>query len=319
MGRTAIAIDLGGTKCAGALIDAEGRILDQGKLLLGSRQGEEVGILISDLCQDLYHKASAQGIAVAGVGISVPGISYQKTGTVWAPNIPGWTDYPLKKFIESALPEKITVLVDNDRACCILGETWLGAAKGSRNAIFLTVGTGIGAGILIDGRILRGADDIAGAIGWLALETEYLEKYRQFGCFEYHASGDGLVREAEDLLADPDLFRDSMLRGKELDASAIFYAYGKKDHVALQVVERAVRLWGKTAANLVSLFNPEMIIFGGGIFGPASFLIDAIHEEAVRWAQPVSMKKVRIVSSIMGSNAPLLGAAKKVMENDTNL
>jgi glucokinase len=87
----------------------------------------------------------------------------------------------------------------------------------------------------------------------------------------------------------------------------------------LKVVERAVGLWGKTAANLVSLFNPEMIIFGGGIFGPASFLIRAIHREATRWAQPVSMKKVRIVSSITGSNAPLLGAAKKVLENDTHL
>lgn len=317
MGRTAIAIDLGGTKCSGALIDADGRIHEPVKLLLGTRQGDEVGTLISDVCLELFRKAGEK--EVAGIGISVPGISYRNTGNVWAPNIPGWTDYPLKKYIETTFPEKTRVVVDNDRACCILGETWLGASRGCRNAIFLTVGTGIGAGILIDGRILRGADDIAGAIGWLALESDYLEKYRQFGCFEYHASGDGLVREAQDLLADPDNFADSILRGKNFNASEILEAFGKKDDLAQEVVGKAVRLWGKASANLVSLFNPEMIIFGGGIFGPASFLIGAIRNEATRWAQPVSINKVSIVGSVTGSNAPLLGAAKKILEDDTRL
>lgn len=317
MGRTAIAIDLGGTKCSGALIDADGRIHDPMKLMLGSRKGDEVGELISGLCLELYRKAGDN--EVVGIGISVPGISYQHTGKVWAPNIPGWTEYPLKKYLESAFPEKVGVNVDNDRACCILGETWLGVAQGCRNAIFLTVGTGIGAGILIDGRILRGADDIAGAIGWLALESDYLEEYRQFGCFEYHASGDGLVRETRDLLRDPGKYKNSILRDNHIDASAILEAYGRKDALAQAVVGRAVSLWGKASANLVSLFNPEMIIFGGGIFGPASFLIESIRQEAVRWAQPVSINKVRIVSSVTGSNAPLLGAAKKVLENDTRI
>jgi glucokinase len=319
MQRTAIAIDLGGTKCAGALINAEGRILESEKVMLGSRQGDEVAGLIHDLCFELFDKAESRGNRVIGMGISVPGISDQDTGVVWAPNIPGWSAYPLKKSIETSLPSKIPVMVDNDRACCILGETWLGAAKNCRNAIFLTVGTGIGAGILIDGRILRGADDIAGAIGWLALESEYLENYRQFGCFEYHASGDGLVRETEDLLKETGKEMGSLLRENGLTASAIIDAYEKKDKLAEMVISRAVRLWGKASANLVSLFNPEIIIFGGGLFGPAQILIDAIRDEAARWAQPVSIKKVRIVGSLTGSDAPLLGAAKKVLEHDANI
>jgi glucokinase len=312
MQQTAIAIDLGGTKCAGALIDSDGKILESEKYLLGSREGEEVAGLIYDLAFYLYNKAEEKYPPVAGIGISVPGISYQLTGKVWAPNIPGWSEFSLKKYMEDRFPVPIAVKVDNDRACCILGETWLGVAKGRKDAIFLTVGTGIGAGILVDGRILRGADDIAGAIGWLALESEYLDGYKDFGCFEYHASGDGLVREARDLLKNDPNERQSMLKTNHLTASDILKAYQKQDVIAVKVIQKAIGLWGKTSANLVSLFNPEMIIFGGGIFGPAKVLIEAIREEAIRWAQPISIRKVNIVSSSLGSAAPLLGAAKMI-------
>ncbi len=315
MQQTVIAIDLGGTKCAGALVNADGQILESEKYILGSKEGDEVGGMIHDLCLHLYEKVKKKHEPVTGIGISVPGISYQNTGKVWAPNIPGWSDYPLKKYLESSLPVEIPVKVDNDRACCILGETWLGVAKGSKNAIFLTIGTGIGAGILVDGRILRGADDIAGAIGWLALETEYLEKYKNFGCFEYHASGDGLVREAKDLLSIEENKQVSRLKTHDLTASDILGAYQDQDVVAEKVIRKAVSLWGKTSANLVSLFNPEMIIFGGGMFGPAEFLIGSIREEATRWAQPISITKVKIVSSSLGSAAPLLGAARMILEN----
>ncbi len=312
MQQTAIAIDLGGTKCAGAIINSEGKILESEKYLLGSKEGEEVADLIYDLCRYLYHETEKKYPQVAGIGISVPGISYQQTGKVWAPNIPGWSDFPLKKYLEDRFTVPLTIKVDNDRACCILGETWLGVAKGKKDAIFLTVGTGIGAGILVDGRILRGANDIAGAIGWLALESEYLEGYKDYGCFEYHASGDGLVREALDLLNTDSNNPQSKLKSTQLSASDILEAFRKKDVIAEKVIQKAIRLWGKTSANLVSLFNPEMIIFGGGLFGPAKILIDAIREEAHRWAQPISIRKVNIVSTSLGSDAPLLGAAKMI-------
>jgi glucokinase len=318
MHQIAIAIDLGGTKCAGAVINSEGQILESEKYLLGERKGEEVAGLIYDLSNNLYNKAGKKYSGVAGIGISVPGISYHHSGKVWAPNIPGWSEFPLKQYLQDRFADLLAILVDNDRACCILGESWLGAARGKKNAIFLTVGTGIGAGILVDGRILRGADDIAGAIGWLALESEYQEGYKEFGCFEYHASGDGLVREARDLLSTnpPPL---TVLKKADLTASGILEAYQKKDEIAEKVIQKAVRLWGKTAANLVSLFNPEMIVFGGGIFGPAKLLIEDIRGEAARWAQPISIRKVKIVSSSLGNSAPLLGAAKMIFLHDEKI
>jgi glucokinase len=317
--KTAISIDLGGTKCAGAVIDVQGQLLHSNKKLLESRAGQEVSDLIGDLCLGLAEKAGDNNWHIQGIGISVPGISYLTTGKVWAPNIPGWTDFPLKKKIEDFFPEGTPVIIDNDRACCILGETWLGAASGSQNAIFLTVGTGIGAGILVDGKILRGVDDIAGAIGWLALESEFLDGYKTYGCFEYHASGEGLVREAENLLRTGANHEATVLKVDNLSAASIMEAYQNQDPVAEQVIRKAVRLWGKASANLISLFNPEIIIFGGGIFGPAKILIESIRIEAARWAQPISVRKVKIVSSILGNNAPLFGAAKLIFDTNATL
>ncbi len=311
MQKSVIAIDLGGTKCAGALINSSGEILESKKYKISSREGDGVAYLINDMCIQLSEKARDNAFKIEGIGISVPGISYQNSGCVWAPNIPGWVDYPLKEFIETNYPHKIPVLIDSDRACCILGESWLGAALGCKHAIFLAVGTGIGAGILIDGKILRGANDIAGAIGWMALESEYLEDYKKYGCFEYHASGDGLVRITRNWIGKS----ETTLNIKDLKAERIFEAYEQHNPLALRVIDQAIRFWGKALANLISLFNPEIIILGGGVFGPGEIFIESIRTEASRWAQPISMKKVTIVKSSLGNHAQLFGAAKLIFDS----
>ena len=160
MQKTFISIDLGGTKCAGALISEEGEILNNTKNRIAGLKGEEVSNAILSIILDLKGTLPS-GHSLDGVGISVPGISNQKDDTVWAPNIPGWDHYPLKAFLEKNLGNKMAIHIDSDRACCICGEVWQGAAKGYNNAIFLAFGTGIGAGVLIDGKVLRGSSDIA--------------------------------------------------------------------------------------------------------------------------------------------------------------
>src|SRR5664279_2096262 len=308
---TVIGIDLGGTKLAGALFSSNGKLLKKSVVPLEGRQGQAVGALVCQDVRALLAAARAKGLRVSAIGISVPGISYSKTGKVWAPNIPGWEDYPLRREILAALPDKrIRVVIDCDRAAYILGETWRGVAKGCRNAIFLAVGTGIGAGILIDGRILRGAHDIAGAIGWLALDRPFRPEYVGCGCFEYHASGAGLAKVANELLTpSPGGPPNAPSLHHSFDSARdVFAAYDQGDPLAKQVIVQAVEFWGMTVANLVSLFNPEKIIFGGGVFGPASQFLGDIYAEAQKWAQPISIKQVKLQASKLGGDAGLYGA-----------
>ena len=175
-----IALDLGGTKLAAALFSDNGDILSKTNNSLDKRQGGEVGKLIFQKVNEILDKAEAMNEIVSAIGICVPGIAHAKTGKVWAPNIPGWDDYPLLEELRQSMNnKKIEIKIDSDRACYILGEVWKGNAHGCRDAIFLSVGTGIGAGILINNEVLRGSNDIAGAIGWMAQPAEILNSMHQ--------------------------------------------------------------------------------------------------------------------------------------------
>ena len=292
-----VAIDLGGTKLASALFSQDGELLRRDSVLLDGREGRDVGALIVERVTAL----DAGDGGVMAVGVAVPGIYRAERGTVWAPNIAGWDDYPLGAELRNALGPGVRVRVDSDRAACVLGEAWCGAARGCENVAFVTVGTGIGVGLLVDGRVLRGHADIAGAIGWLAVRQPYLSGYRDCGCLEHHASGPGLLKVARE-------------RGSPIQTTNdLFDAYNAGDSIATAVLDDAIALWGMMAANLVSLFNPQMIVFGGGIFGPAARFLDRIRDEAARWAQPISMRQVRFVVSSLGGDAPLFGAASLVL------
>ena len=306
-----VGIDLGGTKLAAAIFNNEGKILHKELAPLEKRQGTEVGELIKDMVKALLALADKNKIEINAIGACIPGISYSKTGKVWAPNIPGWDNFPLLDELTSILTSpKIKVKIDSDRACYILGENWQGAAKGCRDAIFLAVGTGIGAGILVNGEVLRGSNDIGGAIGWLALNRPFHQKYVSCGCFEYYASGDGLARAAKEFLEE-DKNYSGILKSKplgEVTSRDVFEAYKTKDPISVKVLNLAVEFWGMTAANLVSLFNPEKIIFGGGVFGPAVQFMDAIMAEARKWSQPISINHVKLEASTLGGDAGLIGA-----------
>ena len=310
-----IAIDLGGTKIAAALFPARGEPTHRESVALEGRTGRDVGALLVEQVRSLLEAAQQSGDPATGVGIAVPGIYRAATQTVWAPNIPGWDDYPLVEEVRAAVPDGVTVRVDSDRACAILGETWRGGAAGARNAIFLVVGTGIGAGILSEGRIVRGIGDAAGAIGWLALERPYREGYEAVGCFEYHASGPGIAAKARRFIEADDSYDGELRCGDlaTLTAHDVFAAFEDWDPIAVRVLDEAVLYWGMAVANLVSLFNPETIIFGGGVFGPAAQFLERIREEAARWAQPISIRQVELRASQLGDDAVLYGAGRLAM------
>lgn len=305
-----IGLDLGGTKLAAALFDADGRAIVKRSLPLEKREGHAVGELIVSQVRRLLQTGEQRNLAVRAVGICVPGIVQPKTGRVWAPNIPGWEDYPLKAEIKAAVSaQAVKVAIDSDRSASILGEAWQGAARECRNAIFLAVGTGIGAGILMDGRVLNGAHGIAGAIGWMALDRPFRADYIACGCFESHASGEGIASVAREAVARRRGYSGPLRTKSALTAHDVFAAYETGDDIAKEVLTEAIELWGMASANLISLFNPERIVFGGGVFGPATQFIEAIETEARRWAQPVAMKQVTFCASQLEGDAALHGAA----------
>jgi len=311
-----LSIDLGGTKIASAIFTEKGDLLVRRNITLNNRQGHEVGAIIKEQIDNLMLSPVLKGDSIESIGVSVPGISYQERGTVWSPNIPGWENYPLLDEIK-AISGDIPVTIDSDRACYILGEYWKGNAQGCREAVFLAVGTGIGAGILVNGEILRGSHDIAGSIGWMALKRPYKDKYKGCGCFEYHASGEGIAKVAREYISQQNSYKGKLAGKKTSDISSydVMDAYNKGDSLAKKVMDESIEYWGMAVANLVSIFNPEKIILGGGLFGPAKSLIPDIRKEAEKWAQPISIKHVIIDSSALGGDAGVYGAAYMAMKS----
>lgn len=305
-----IALDMGGTKIEGAVVLPDGTTALNCRNLLAGATGREVAEIAAATARKLIDEAHVLDIEVTAVGVCVPGIVYSETGTVWAPNVPGWECFPLHHFLTSALPG-LPVYIDSDRSCAIYGETWTGVAAEARNAVFFAVGTGIGLGIKIDGHVIHGHSDIAGAAGWMALQTPAELKYKACGCFEYYASGNGIGARARGLIRDG--AEGCRLPGskpvEQITSHDVFDAYDHGDAIATSVLHKAVKMWGMASANIVSLLNPEVIIWGGGVFGPAVRFIDDIRAEAALWAQPVAMGQVRYVASHASGNPILQGAA----------
>lgn len=305
-----IGADLGGTKLSVAVCSADGVILHQRTHALDGRGGAEAGAFVASVIASEAEACAAIDQPVMSVGLCVPGIA-RPEGTVWAPNIDGWTEYPLRQEVADAVGG-LPVAMASDRSAYILGETWKGHAQGADHAVYLAVGTGIGAGILVDGQILEGAHGVAGAIGWMVLNAVKDDEGRVLGSFETQASGEGMVRQAMRIVSERPGYSGVLLResGKALSTPDLFEAFDQGDIIAIEVVEGCIRLWGMAVANLVSLFNPQVVVMGGGVFGPAARFLPEIRKEAERWAQPVAFRQTRIEVSALGTDAGLYGACR---------
>jgi glucokinase len=303
-----IAVDLLSTRVTCAAISKSGLILEKETTDINGMSGRAVSSLISQRMENIIRNFLSKPIHITSAGVGVPGIYFSKTGEVWAPNISGWQNYNLKKDMNSFLTDhKILVKIASKRTCDILGEKWLGAARKHRNAIFLSIGNGIGAGILIDGKILHGFNDGAGASGWMALKDTFCDEFREHGCFEFLASAKGIVNLIQKAIKGKNNY-SGILRKDGIGIQEIFTALEMKDPVAIEVMKIVVEYWGIAAANLVNLFNPEILIWGGTLFGPAVKLIPRIQKEAEKWSHPLFFNQVKFVSSQLGENAGLFGA-----------
>jgi glucokinase len=305
------AVDLGGTKIASALFTLGGRPVFRAKVQVDRRGGQAVREQIILLYYQLEAEARSRKGRLPAVGICVLGVVKPASGLVWAPNIKGWKDFQLLRHLKREINCPVSVV--SDRTAYVLGEAWKGAAKGKRNVIYLAVGTGIGAGIMAEGLVIHGEGDLAGAVGWMALNREFKRGYQQVGCFEWEASGGALARKARALISSyPEAFvssgKDS--RSDKNQVEIVCEAARRGQTEAVKLVEEIQDYLAMGVANLVSAFNPEVVVLGGGLFQSPDLFFEPLQKKFRLWAQPLAARSVKLVLSALGQEAALYGCAR---------
>lgn len=289
MTQYALVADIGGTKIAAARVSSHGVITHS---LRASTPGEGGKAVIKVILQ-LLDSLPRDG--VTAIGADVPGLAYPN-GSVWAPNIRGWVKIPLGDNLKHHF--KLPALVESDRNAFVTGEAWRGAARNCRDVVFLAIGTGIGAGIISGGRLLRGHAELAGSIGWMAVRDRFLPPYDTVGCLESHVAGPAIGTAGTNAF------------GSDVNAREVVRRARRGDRAARRILYEAGHYLGLALANLVSLLNPEIIVVGGGVAAAGNLLLGPARATMRRWAQPLAVRQVRVVRSSLGSRAGLLGIAR---------
>lgn len=291
MSQTVFAADLGGTKLACAVVGRDGKIRRQ-KIERLERSSSRAPIA------QMLRLARELGDGYAAAGVAVPGLA-RRDGTVWAPNIPGWQRMPLARLLRREL--RIPVAVESDRNAVVLGEAWLGAARNREDVVVLIAGTGIGAGILSGGRLLRGAHELSGCAGWMALSGEDSAEFRKRGELETLGAGPAVARAA----------RRIGLNGTTEEIAAFARSGNSR---AKKVFAGVGKSLGLAVANLISLFDPEVVVLTGGLTGASELYFEQMEKTARAHCQPLVARRVQIRISKLQAKANLLGAAKIAWE-----
>ncbi len=307
-----LAVDLGGTKVATALISSQGKIHSQNEEPT-CQEGPRSGInQIARLLQQ-HLRPGLTSQQVKGIGVGIPAVLRPDDDLViWAPNLKGWRNVALRQALEEQLG--IPAFIEYDGHTAVLGEWWQGAGQGYKSIAMVIVGTGIGGGLILDGKLYRGSNRLAGAAGWFALTnnaTDYSPRSSSLGHWESLAGGLGIADRAMILLPG---HTGSSLNGKvPLTAKDIFEQARAGDPFARECVQETANILGIGIANIVSLIDPEIVILGGSIGRQSDLLQETIREVVLRWAHPISAKSVVIRSSELGVLAGLFGAAYAVL------
>lgn len=286
-----LAIDLGGTKVALAVVDAAGALRSRTRRASHEGDAALAPEAIAASAAETVRAAGLEWEGVRAAGVVVPGIYDPSTGRAWAPNLWGPDEVALGDELRERLP--VPVVIDSDRSGYVLGEAWRGVARGATDVVFLAVGTGIGAGILSGGRLVRGTGGIAGAVGWFGLDPRWREEYGRMGGFEAEAAGPALAR-----------------RLGAASAEDVAAAARRGDPAARRAVDDTVEWLAMGVANLISALNPQVVVLGGGLMQASDLFLDPVRRAVRRWAQPRAVDQCRIELTALGEDAALFGAAR---------
>ena len=305
-------VDVGGTTVKLGLFDINGNVIDKWEIPTRTENGGEK--ILADIAEAIKGKMAQKQIGkedVAGVGVGVPG-PVDGNGIVHKAVNLGWGTVDLKKELE-ALLDGMKVEGGNDANVAALGEMWKGGGQGHQSLVAVTLGTGVGGGIIINGKILTGSTGAGGEIGHIHVEDNETEACGcgNFGCLEEYASATGITRLANRALKASD--KDSVLRTGEVSAKTVFDAVKERDPLAVEVAEKFGKYLGDGLASIACVVNPEAIVIGGGVSKAGEILIDFIRPHYEKNVFHGS-RQVKFSLATLGNDAGIYGAAKLVLD-----
>jgi glucokinase len=323
----AIGVDLGGTNLRVAVADSNGRLLE--KLTTGTQVSRGRDRVIGEMCDDiraLAAKFAGDGGEFGGIGIGVPGIIDMATGFLReSPNLPGWDNYPVRDEIEQRLGTR--VVLENDANAAAMGEKWLGAGRDADDMCMLTLGTGVGGGLILNGRIWHGMTGMAGELGHISVYPEGQKcGCGNQGCVEQYASATAVVRMAREMTESgeaPEL-ADALRENPEFSSKIVYQMALQGDGAAREIFHRVGRSLGMVVADMINILNLPMFVIGGGVasawdaFAPAMF--EEIRQRSFVYvatapsdAGKIERDRTIITRALLGSDAGLFGAARLPM------
>ena len=327
-----IGIDIGGTNIKIGILTKDGKIIHKTLIptysivrdaymrpLHPPEKPQDIVKRLCDAVKNLCYKNKIKLSEIVKIGIGCPGPLNSKKGIIYStPNLFGWENFPLKKCIERHL--KIPTVVNNDANSATYGEYWLGAGKGYSTVVCFTLGTGIGGGIILNGKLFNGIDDSAGHFGHTTIVPDGPKcGCGNKGCLEALASAPNMVKRAISGIKNGAKTKLIILASgnlKNITAKMIHIAATKGDKFAKGLLAETGRYLGIAVANVLNILNPEIVIFSGGMIEAGDLLFKHIRKEAMKRALPQPAKRVKIVPAKLGNNAGIIGAAGLALVGD---
>ncbi|MCI5822435.1 MAG: ROK family glucokinase [Lachnospiraceae bacterium] len=305
--------DVGGTTIKMGLFRTDGTLLDKWEIPTDTSNCGE-GIL-QDIADSVHDKMVGKDLTkdmVEGIGIGIPGAVDHNGVVNKAVNL-GWDVVPVKEELENL--SGMRVRVGNDANVAALGENWMGSGKGYKSIVMVTLGTGIGGGIIIDGKILIGANGAAGEIGHIVVDDQEQESCNcgHHGCIEQYASATGIARMARRTMASTDAESSMRAFGEEISAKNVFDCAKAGDELACQVVTKVCDMLGATMASIGCVVNPDAFVIGGGVSKAGEILLDYLKKPFQKNIFHAS-KDTRIVLATLGNDAGIYGAMRMLLD-----
>lgn len=305
-------VDIGGTTIKMGFFETDGKLLDKWEIKTNTEnKGENI---LSDIAKAVDNKLAQEGISkddVQGIGVGVPGPVNSKGVVNRCVNL-GWGVLDVAEELSSLT--SIAVKAGNDANVAALGEMWKGGAEGSTDVIMVTLGTGVGGGIIVDGKIVAGSNGAGGEIGHITVNKDEIEACNcgQYGCLEQYASATGIVRMAKRKLAKTD-DATTLRNAEELTAKLIFDEAKAGDAVAMGLVDELGEILGSALSNIACVSNPEVIVIGGGVSKAGDILIDTIKKHFVESCFHVC-RDTRFELASLGNDAGIYGCMKLMLD-----